>query len=185
MGWTSFSMHESIKEWFKKKWKSDNRYKVLDSALVKRNTMYGAIKNIETNEIFCAIFLIRWSNNYCNFSYKDMTEFVSPCEIECPERIMKLLTPLNDKDNINDLARKWRNKVYNYWNIQKKLNSGKYLIKTNTPIKFSNGLSFNYFKKIGKKYYAGELQTNNVFASFCCIRRFNPRYYQYELVNCL
>ena len=59
MGWTSFKLDEPIKEWFRKQWECNSKYKVLDSALVKRNTMYGAIKNIETNEIINTFISIR------------------------------------------------------------------------------------------------------------------------------
>ena len=44
MGWTSFKLDEPIKEWFRKQWECNSKYKVLDSALLKRTTMYGAVQ---------------------------------------------------------------------------------------------------------------------------------------------
>jgi len=154
MGWTSFSMHEPIKEWFKKEWGED--YEVLDSALVKRNTLYGAIKKKTTGEVFCAVFLIRWSRNAYNFSYKDMTEFSGPNECECPRRIMKLLSDLNDENDSNGWARKWRTRVNQYWKSRDTLSKNKdKIIKTDEPIRFTSGQSFQYFKKFGRNTFAG------------------------------
>ena len=69
MGWTNFNLPKgTVKEWFKRTWEEGNNYKVLDSALVNRSTMYGAVEKVATGEVFCAVFLIRWSKGYYNFS---------------------------------------------------------------------------------------------------------------------
>jgi hypothetical protein len=180
MGWTSFHLNEPVKEWFKHEW--NEKMVVLDSAIVKRNTLYAAMHNTITGEIFCAVFLLRWSRNHYNFSYKSMTEHVGPNEIECPLRIMKLLTPLDDKNDSSGWAREWRKKVYEYWDAQKKLNSGEYVVKTDEPVKFNNGMHFGCFKREGKYYLAGELQINGVFASFGKVR-LNLKHYKYSLVK--
>lgn len=125
MGWTSFRMTGSVKEWFSKEWDYvDSDYEVLDSALVKRNTLYGAVKKKSTGEVFCAVFLIRWSRDYYNFSYKDITEHSGPCQHDCPKKIMKLLTPLNDENVPNHYARDWRERVENYWASRITMNKG-------------------------------------------------------------
>ena len=179
MGWTNFHLNEPVKEWFKHDW--NEKMVVLDVAIVKRSTLYGAIKNTVTNEVFCAVFLLRWSRSYYNFSYKDMTEFAGPCETECPERIMKLLTPLNDTNDPNGYAREWRTKVEKFWDIKRKINTGKFLIKTELPVIFTSGVHFSYFKVEGKHYLAGELQANGIFASFMRVRM-NLRNYDYDLI---
>ena len=181
MGWTSFPMHEPVKEWFKKEWAETN-VQILDIAIVKRNTLYAAIKNNETNEVFCAVYLLRWSNSDYNFSYKSMTEFVGPCETECPLRIMKLLTPLSDKNDPDKWARNWREKVYKYWEDKKKFDSG-FVLKTKNEISFTNGLNAQYFKNIGKKIFAGIIQ-NNEFYQLCRVS-FNPLKSQYEILESL
>lgn len=181
MGWMSFSMHKPVKEWFKEI--MNDNVEVLDIAIVKRNTLYAALKVKATNEVFCVVYLLRWSKGMYNFSYKDMSEFCGPCETECPLRIMRLLTPLNDTNDVNGWARNWRDKVYKYWDAKEKINSGKFIVKTETPVKFTNGLSFSYFKKIGKKLFAGALQANGIFASYCSVR-FNLKYWNYELIEC-
>lgn len=184
MGWTSQRLNEPVKQWFTELWNKDT-HEILDVAVVKRNTLYAAVRlktGESANQVFCIVFLIRWSRGYYNFSYKDMSEFSGPNEIECPIRIMKLLTPLDDNSDPNGWARGWRSKVEKYWDTQEKLNSGRYFLKTTEPVKFTNGLSFNHFIKKGKSFIAGALQANNVFASYCNVR-FNPCHYDYELIE--
>ncbi|HLO91597.1 MAG TPA: hypothetical protein VK172_10580 [Lentimicrobium sp.] len=161
MGWTQFRLNEPVKDWFKRTWEEGGTKEVLDCALVKRSTMYGAIRVKETGEVFCAVFLIRWSREYYNFSYKDMTEHSGPCERECPLRIMKLLTPLKNDDTF---AKQWREDVYKFWEQKKIFNATSAVIKTKEPVSFTNGQSYQYFKKEGRRLWAGEMRNNMFFA---------------------
>jgi hypothetical protein len=178
MGWTSFSMHKPVKEWFKEEW--GGNYEVLDSALVKRNTLYGAVKEISTGEIFCAVFLIRWSpKSWDNFCYKDMTEHSGPGQCDCPKRIMKLLSPLNDKNDPNGWARNWRKKVDEYWATRNTINKGA-IIKTEHPISFTSGAEFQYFRKIGRAIWAGYYRDGQ-FLPLTRVR-VHLTYYNYEII---
>lgn len=105
---------EKLADWFVAKgalrWSGCEpwEYKVLDSATVRFNTFYAAIerKNTETGErsVFAVIFLLRHvPKDEYNFGYKDMSEDMGPCETECPERILKLLTPTD-----SEWANQWR-----------------------------------------------------------------------------
>jgi hypothetical protein len=182
MGWTSFPMHRPVKEWFKDEWSGDI-YEVIDSALVKRNTLYGAVKKKDTGEIFCAIFLIRWSRNYYNFCYKDMTEHSGSYQYDCPKKIMKLLTPLNDENDPNGWAREWRKKVEEYWNKRDILKKNKdKIIKTKEPVNFTNGCDYQYFRKVGRKIFAGVLDQNGFFEMYSRVR-FNLSHYDYEFIS--
>jgi hypothetical protein len=168
MGWLQFSMHRPVKEWFKDECLGDNS-EALDIAIVKRNTLYAAIKDKTTGQVFCAVFMLRWSRNYhYNFAYKAMDEFVGPCEVECPERIFKLLTPLTDEDDPNGWARKWRKSVQEYHETRKAM-KGNFVFKSKQPIEFTNGQSFQYFKKEGRTIYAGVMKQNE-FYSRCKVR---------------
>jgi len=85
---------------------------VLDAARVG-STVYMAIRSIEkatgTSFVFAAVILI--SNTQKNgFGYKDMTETMGPCECACPERIMRLLSPVEDIPNPS-YAAEWRARV--------------------------------------------------------------------------
>jgi hypothetical protein len=177
MGWTSFPMHKPIKEWFKEEW--GNKYEVIDSALVKRNTLYGAVKVKETGEIFCAVFLIRWSRNFYNFCYKDMTEHSGPGQCDCPQRIMKLLSPLNDENDPNGWAREWRKRVNDYWTKRNTMNKNKdKVIKTKDLVSFTSGSAYQYFKKIGRTTWAGMIMENE-FRPLARVR-VNLSHYEYE-----
>lgn len=160
MGWTSYPMHKPVKKWFIEYLGDNLELKALDIAIVKRNTLYAAIKDKTSGEVFCVVYLLRWSpKSLYNFSYKDMTEFCGPCECECPERILRLLTPLTDKDDPNGYARNWRKSVQEYHETRKAL-KGNFVFKLKEPIHFTNGLHFQYFKKIGRTIIAGKLKNN-------------------------
>lgn len=157
MGWTSFRMREPVKEWFKREWETGGNYEVVDSALVQRNTLYGAIKKKETGEIFCAVFLVRWSRDVYNFSYKDMTEWAGPGAIDCPEKIFNLLTPLTGDDN--GWAAEWRENVKKFHAARKAFNKNK-IIKTEREFEFVSGHKFQYFRKDGKYVWGGWMNEN-------------------------
>lgn len=180
MGWTSFPMHKPVKEWFKEEWGND--YEVVDSALVNRSTLYGAIKKKSTGLIFCAVFLIRWSRSEYNFSYKDMSEFSGPSVINCPQRIIKLLSPLNDENDPNGWAREWRKKVEDFHQKRNTIKKSKdKIFKTTSPVNFTNGCSYQYFKKIGRTLIAGILCDNN-FEGRCRVR-LNLSDFDFELIK--
>lgn len=120
MGWTETHKNkgETMTEFFVNSgvlsWKGNTtaQYKVLNSAFVKLSTFYAAVERIDNEsgnrDVFAVIILVKMFNNKPNRSgiyrgmgggpdynicYKDMDETVGPCECECPERILKLLTP--------------------------------------------------------------------------------------------
>lgn len=162
MGWVSFPMRQKAKDWFKQDIELNGRYEVLDTAIVKRNTLFAAVKDLNTEQVFACIYLLRWSpkSDY-NFSYKAMDETVGPYNYDCPKRIMDLLTPTD-----NDFANQWREKVRMYHKMNDILKKPNTTIKLNKPVEFTNGLKFSYFKKEGRKIFAGEVQKNSVFCKF-------------------
>ena len=181
MGWTSISMRQPVKEWFKNSWDNENSdYEVIDSTIVKRMTIYGAIRQKSTGNVFCAVFLIRWSRDEYNFSYKDLTEFAGPCETECPPRIFKLLTPLDDVTDPDGFARKWRERVKVLHDTRKKLSKG-YIIKLKEPTSFSNGNEYQYFMRKGQRFYIAKKEKNKFVEDLWVI--FNPLKYDYELIE--
>jgi len=179
MGWMSFQMNEPVKEWFKSN--LSNEVTVLDIAIVKRNTLYAAIRDNETKEVYCLIYLLIWSRERgYNFSYKSMSEFVGPCKSECPERILKLLSDLNDQNDQNGYAREWRKRCKETILNRKKLSTANFVIKTNEPLNFRSGANYQYFKKIGRRMYAGIIE-NDMFKSLCRVR-LNLKNIEYELI---
>lgn len=179
MGWCEFHLDRPVKEWFKNSWEYEaSKYEVLDSALVQRQHLYGAIKNKETGDVFCAVFLVSWNNSYYNFSYKDMTEFAGPGIDDCPPKIFKLLTPLTDETDPNGWAKKWRERVERRHDTLKKLKKG-YVLRTKKPIRFSDGYDYQNFKKIGNRWYRVVHNGNEVKNSFPV--RFDPFVIPFDL----
>lgn len=63
-------------------------------------------EDIEDGHVWGCVFLVSVDNkDYFNFSYKDMDETCGPGYYDCPESILKLLSPTN-----NEWANEWRKK---------------------------------------------------------------------------
>jgi len=71
---------------------------VLAAAAV-RGTIYAAIRteNKTTGKtyVFCAVILFKNSER-SGFGYKNMDESCGPCEVDCPDRILRLLSPVEE-----------------------------------------------------------------------------------------
>ena len=122
MGWTTtnkpkgmpvldFFIERGVLRWSN----PDVRYTVLDSALVKMKTFYAAVERVElaTGErrVWAAVILVDygpWKHDPYNFGWKDMDESCGPCESECPERILKLLTSTESQYANEWRARCWK-----------------------------------------------------------------------------
>lgn len=87
------------------------KFKVLKSAMVG-STYYAAVKRTEfatedkpENSIVFAAICLTLTNikEYYNFSYKDMDETCGPYQYNCPQSILSLLTPTDNK-----YANEWR-----------------------------------------------------------------------------
>ena len=87
-------------------------YRVLAAARVA-NTVYMAVKVTEkatgNSYVLAAVILISNTRKH-GFGYKDMDETMGPCECACPDRIMRLLSPLEDIPNPG-YAADWRARV--------------------------------------------------------------------------
>ena len=59
--------------------------------------------------VLAAVVLISNTQKH-GFGYKDMTETMGPCECACPDRIMRLLSPVADIPNPS-YAAEWRARV--------------------------------------------------------------------------
>lgn len=63
---------------------------------------YETIKN-EERQVIAIVCLTEERDDFYNFGYKDITEDMGPCETDCPEYILDLLTEINAQ-----YALKWR-----------------------------------------------------------------------------
>jgi hypothetical protein len=165
MGWTSFNMRYSVKGWFIDHLESAGTLKVLDVAIVKYTQLYAAVEIIKTKQVFAAVYMLSFSpKSYYNFSYKDMDETCGPWISECPERILKLLSPLTETER-DGYAKEWRERCWKQIE-KKKILKGNHIFKSDHSIHFSDNNNYLYFKKEGRKIYAGKME-NNLFKSIC------------------
>ena len=106
------------------RWGDDNpnTYRVLDTALVNLTEFYAAVEMIHketgVRRVWACMIKVtfirtarkdRWSygDRDENFCYKDMDESMGPYYTNCPERILKLLTPTE-----HEYALEWRRKCW-------------------------------------------------------------------------
>lgn len=162
MGWTTTHKDKSTsaKQYIEQKlmvWTSDvYSHRVLDGGVVKFHTYYGAVERVENatgeREVFAVVILLSYhKNQYHNFGYKDMCESMGPVEAECPERILKLLTP-TDCENAND----WRERCWNRINTKKTRPK----IVENKVLKYQ-GKIYLVLKTLGRRGYSVECEGMN------------------------
>ena len=118
MGWLFHSeklRHQTPAEYLTQHFTHDSESysaTVIATATV-RGTVYAAIRNLNKGTgagyIFCAVILFK-SSDKDGFGYKDMDDGTGPCEADCPERIMRLLSPLSDIPSPG-YAAEWRARV--------------------------------------------------------------------------
>jgi hypothetical protein len=88
------------------------RVNVLATATVG-GTIYAAIRNEIKGAcaayVFCGVFLFK-NNKKDGFGYKSIDEAMGPCEVDCPDRIMRLLSPVEDIPDPG-YAAEWRANV--------------------------------------------------------------------------
>ena len=123
------------------------RSRLLDCAVVSLFTAYAAVERITIatgeKEVYALVCLLdHVPGERHNFGYKDMDETMGPYEDQCPERILKLLTPTE-----NPCALRWRKKCWERIERRKKyapLKSGNYLV-LDRPIEFADGQKRHVF----------------------------------------
>jgi hypothetical protein len=166
MGWITFNKpkHITPTEYFKNTFANEPNHELLDVAIVKRTQCYMAVKLKDTGEVIALVYMLTYARGYYNFGYKSMSEFCGPNISECPKRILKLLSPLNDENDPNGWAREWRKRCQD--NIDGrtagvKVNEGD-IIKLEKPIGFTSGYDFQYFRKQSRRNrWTAMVEVNN------------------------
>jgi len=158
MGWTYShkDKSETVFDFFSRQFDYENEVsigKVVDCAVKNFKTAYIAFKvdYKKTNEtkIVAIICLLNYArNSYYNFGYKDMDETMGVFETDCPERILKILTPTD-----NETAMNWREKCWNKIKSNKKRPKMKVgdVIVFEDNLSFTNGVNTNTFCVIDVK----------------------------------
>lgn len=184
MGWTCIPVVftsrnlQEIKYHLIKEWEVGGNYKVREYSK-KSNTVYMAVENLLSKEIFAVVTLISFSEG--EFCWKTMDETMGPLHVECPQKILKMLTPTS-----NEYAKEWRGACWNYHRVNK-ITASKYqhgdILEFFDPIVFKDGSEetrFIYYKHGHSSYFAffrGQTDMKRVYPE-CRIRnwrRLNPR----------
>ena len=127
---------------------------VLRSALVKMQVYYAAVEQVvaatEKREVWGAVCLVDYNprdrEGYI-FSCKDMSEPMGPCECDCPDAILDLLSPT---DHDHQYAEEWRarcrdNAAERRTRCAKPTPRAGQTIIFDTPLSFSNGQRLDRF----------------------------------------
>lgn len=120
MGWTFTHREKGIsnKEWFAREYDGDRGYEVLDvaSGSLNRNHVYIALK-LPDGKVLAVACLTRWvPKDEYNYGWKDMSEDMGPNICDCPQRIIDLLSPIeelfpNEESSSREWAQAWRDRV--------------------------------------------------------------------------
>lgn len=159
MGWifTHKPQKMTVREFFEKEFnyeKDNGRYgRVIDCAAYL-NVAYlayeiGKVGDPDSKEIIAIICLLSYRpKDYYNFGYKDIGESMGPYYYDCPERILKLLTPTSDPT-----ANEWRQECWRRVRARKarpRLRKGM-VIKFEKKIIFQNGVQEDTFRVLNPK----------------------------------
>jgi|SRR5690625_4163193 len=112
MGWTSMPTRfksgdsEEIKRFLVNLWDRDSKFQTVDYSK-RGNTVYLAIEQLETGEVFAVVTLISFDDG--EFYWKEISEDMGPFRSECPQRLLKLLTPTDNK-----YAKEWRKRCWRF-----------------------------------------------------------------------
>lgn len=141
MGWMELHKERGVsyKEFFQEGLKGE----ILDSC-TKNGVFYGALRT-ENQEVLTLVILIRIKRGYYNFAYKWMDESYHPYYYECPDRILDLLTPTDNKPS-NEWRAICREKNRN------SIKKGDW-VKFDIPVKFINGIEKDAFQYAGGKLF--------------------------------
>ena len=158
MGWTyTYRGNTPVKEFLASRVNCENehaRWQVHGIAIVRMRTAYMAVEIIRRNqetgaldtatrEVVALVFLLDYRPNDRDFDtgYKDMDETMGPCESECPERILQLLTPTT-----HEYALAWRQRCWDNIAQRKSFRFSKDDVLETQPISFLDGIARSRFK---------------------------------------
>jgi len=138
----------------------------IQGAFTSFRRFYAAVRHTHVDtgktEVWCFVAMVDWQrHDHHNFGYKDMCDTMGPNIADCPESILKLLSPTEqitdsrDKDGSYAWAKNWRIRCWESVLSKKqtkKIKDGD-TIKLEFPLSFRNGEKRDtfYVKKIGKR----------------------------------
>lgn len=95
-----------------------DKHTILATSLVNMREFYAAVEHVKadsTREVWCAVLKVSWyPKDHYNCCVKSMSEHDGPYYYNCPEKILKLLTPTD-----SEWANNWREKCWANVNFKK------------------------------------------------------------------
>ena len=150
MGWTYTHKDPSVppKEFFANRFNyqhEDGRYgKIIAFALKNLRTAYAAYEVWSPElgkEVVGLVILVNYApSDYYNFGFKEMEESMGPFESECPEKILKLLTPTD-----SEYANNWRNRCWENIRKSKRKRTKGLRIRFEKPVTFTTAIKFRIY----------------------------------------
>ncbi len=153
MGWLymhSYHMggHATPKAYLDAQFTYDRKYedgstyamRVLDSACVGNRVWYAAARVERSGQepyVIALVCLVRWNprdKEGLVLGYKDMDESMGPCEAECPDRILRLLT-----STTNEHALEWRRRCRDRLRLRSRSIDDGMHIRLAVPLTFTDG----------------------------------------------
>lgn len=135
-----------------------DKHTVLATALVNMRELYAAVEHIKadgTREVWCAVLKVSWHpKDHYNCCVKSMSEHEGPYYHNCPEKILKLLTPLADGQ---EWAARWREKCWANVNFKK-------VVKKVGDVVRLYGHDYKLYEYLGRRgYLALHVESGNFY----------------------
>lgn len=133
-----------------------DKHTVLATSLVNMRELYAAVEHIKadgTREVWCAVLKVSWHpKDHYNCCVKSMSEFEGPYYHNCPEKILKLLTPTD-----SEWANAWREKCWANVNFKK-------VVKKVGDVVRLYGHDYKLECDIGRRgFYAKHVETGTMY----------------------
>ena len=146
---------ESVKAFLQKHINCENEHgtmEALDIAIVQRTTAYVALRATLKGKPACVlggVYLLQYARGFNNLGIKELEESVEPFSYDCPERILRILTPLDapeflaifsseDKSVAIENAGRWREKCWANIQSRKRLAG----LKPGMRLRHPTGISY-------------------------------------------
>ena len=141
MGWLTYDKPQHVKAHLDSGWSEG--YTMLASAL-KGFTYYAAVRDDESGDVIGVVTLVRYYRDG-TMGVKHMDDAMGPCERECPENILDLLTPTDQ-----EWALAWRADCRENLRRRAVINGLKIgeMFSFSKPLRFTNGEEYQEFRLI-------------------------------------
>ncbi|MDY7524270.1 DUF6927 domain-containing protein [Sphingomonas sp. 10B4] len=168
--------------------REDHQLAVLRSAVVGLRTYYAACERLDgeaNRSVFAVVCLFSYNpaaKDGYSFGYKDMDETVGPCESDCPESILDLLTPTGYPHAIEWRARCRSRVALRQAQCARPTPRAGQTIIFDEPIRFSNGRTLDTLHVVANSHgRRGTLFRDPQTHDLCRISHVKRR--AYRLIN--